>query len=74
MDSAPNSTIRFQPLKGINGRTDTQTDISGDNALISFNPSKESTAVLTGGKNLVIQPHSEFQPLKGINGRTDRTD
>ena len=37
----------------------------------SFNPSKESTAVLTEASEAVLSGPSEFQPLKGINGRTD---
>ena len=38
---------------------------------ICFNPSKESTAVLTNTKIALIIGLVWFQPLKGINGRTD---
>ena len=69
--SLKNPPFLFQPLKGINGRTDIWRFGWKGVGYARFNPSKESTAVLTVIQTEEVVKPLQFQPLKGINGRTD---
>ncbi len=61
--------VRFQPLKGNDGRAARQLDIIRKGGEFGFNPSKEMTAVPPNELDRMFLLYVVFQPLKGNDGR-----